>query len=153
MIKEFEILNFDEQQFLLKATALVSIYAASLDGKLDEHENEEAKKLAHLRTYTAAPMLRTFYMEIEPNFSAYYNELIENLPEENKIYFLTQEIKKLNQILMKLENSFSVELKKSLISYAKHISNSKKNFLESFLFPMDIAGISESSVKSFNQHS
>ena len=155
MIKEFESLTDKEKELLLRATALVSLYAALLDGKLEEHENQEAKTLAHLRTYTAAPILRAYYLEIEPDFKKFYSEWMGKLPEKNqdKIDFLTHEIIKLNGILKKMENSFSIELKRSLLSYAMHISNSKKNLLESFLFPIDIAGLTETSVKSFNHNS
>lgn len=148
MIEEFKKLKPDEREQMMQATALVSLYAACMDGKIHEQENKSAVQLAHMRTYTSPPVLQEYYKEVESKFPEFYNQIKNKLPitKDDKISFLKNEIIKLNKIIPKLKRDFAIAFHQSLNSYAIHISESKRNFLTDFFIPVDIDGITNSSV-------
>jgi hypothetical protein len=151
----FQNLDSEEKEILYQSTALIAIYAAYSDELIEKQEIETAKNIIHLRAAKSSDDIKSFYCKIEPLFDKYYDEIILKLPEDKqeKIKFLLNELHDLNHVISKLEQPFSHQLKNSLVSYAKSISNSKSNFLEAFLFPIDIEGINVSSIKNFNPQS
>src|SRR5690349_11248291 len=116
MISQFESLTDDEKDMLLKAPALVSVRAACLDKQIHPARKADALKLAHLKTFTAAPDLMPYYHEVEKHFK-------ENLEKAEKLYCpydevkkeeLEKEVEKVMKITAKLNASYAVLLQKSL---------------------------------------
>lgn len=145
MIEQFESLNEEERALLLKAPALVSILASSTDQEMDETEKADAIKLSHLRTFTADPMLRPYYQEVEKAFKAQLVELLQlhNPLNEYSRKAIEREIKNVNKLLGRLDKKFAEKLGKSLNSYAEHVNKSKRNFMEYFVLPLNIPGITD----------
>lgn len=145
MENELKKLSQDDLYLLLKAPAIVSFMAAATEGKMDEKEKADAIELSHLRTYTSEEMLQPYYKEVEKNFKAELNELIRNysLMDEEKKRELQDKMEKINAIINKLDPAFALSLKESLNTYAKHVANIHRTFLEYFVFPMNIPGVTD----------
>src|SRR3990172_8606507 len=107
MIKKFKKLTADEIEVLIKAPVLVSVLAASKDKKISEDEKAEATKLAHLKTFTADPLLLPYYNEVEKNFTKYFVEIVRKYTPFNdeQTAELKQEIDVANSIIGKLDKA------------------------------------------------
>jgi hypothetical protein len=68
MINQFSRLTPQEQELLLKAPALVSVLTACSYNEVNKAQKADAVKLSHLKTYTADPLLRDYYKEVEKEF-------------------------------------------------------------------------------------
>ena len=135
----FEQLSEDERNILIRIPAVVAIFAAvSNDGKVSSNEKAESIKLSHLRTYTSSPMLHEYYAEVDKEFEADFEEIMEQLPADwkEKEAFLEAKIVKLNQVLPKLDKRYRAELVNSLKSFSKHVFRSDSSFLKYFVLPI-----------------
>ena len=105
MIKQFQNLLPSEANDLLKAPALISVYAAcSLKG-VNAAQKADAVKLAHLKTFTANAALIPFYREVDTNFKEEFEEAAkEYMPFDNeKVERLKQKIERIKFIVKKLD--------------------------------------------------
>jgi hypothetical protein len=68
MIRQFEILTSEEQQLLLKAPVLVSVLASCSLNNVSEAQKSDAIKLSHIKTFTADPLLLSYYGEVKRSF-------------------------------------------------------------------------------------
>lgn len=130
-----EKLSQIEKNILYSAPAVVSVMASlNEDGTIDENSREDAIRLAHLRTFTAAPSLTGYYQEVETTFVHNFNHLSLLLPEdaEAKKDFLKREVVKLSVVLSRLNKGFVDNLMKSLKSYSSHVMRAKSTLLEYF---------------------
>ena len=125
-----------EKKLLLQAPVLISILASSTDQKVDRKEKKEAIELSHLRTFTSKPILQNFYKEVELVFTINLEELLLKYEPLNEVAqgLIKLELKNIYNLLQKLDNSFAEELKISLESYGKHVSNVHLKFLDFFDF-------------------
>jgi hypothetical protein len=145
MIKQFEKLTKAETELLLKAPVLVSVLIASGDHEISKGEKADAIKLAHLKTYTADPLLLPYYREVEKNFNINFKVIEEKYtPFDNvKREALKKEINILNAVIAKLDKEFARTLHRSLSGYAEHVKKVDKRFLETFVFPIPIHGLTD----------
>ena len=65
MIKQFEKLTAEERSLLYKAPVLVSVLASCSFNEVNKSQEADAVKLAHLKTFTASPLLLSYYREVE----------------------------------------------------------------------------------------
>ncbi len=136
-------LTSTEQALLIKAPALVSVLAATTDNEISDKERNSAIELAHLKTLTHHPLLKAYYESVEPAFKNNFESTIRRYaPFDNaKREALEAEIKQLEPILLKLDPNLAQLLHKSLSSYADHVRKSNLVVLDSFIFPLEIPGL------------
>lgn len=145
MIKQLEKLTKQEQELLFKAPVLLSVLAASGDHEIDKKEKAEAIKLAHLKTFTANSLLILYYKEVEKNFNIYFNEATKKYApfDDEKRKALKAEISVLDTVIKKLDEDFARVLHKSLAGYAEHVRKADASFIEGFIFPIPIYGLTD----------
>ncbi len=142
MINQFKNLSEEEKALLLKAPVLVSVLASSSFGELNQTQKKDAIKLAHLKTFTADPLLLPYYHEVEKGFTSEFEEaVIKYFPfDDSKRYALKKEIDRVQQILAKLDPAYAKKLNKSLHGYADHVKRSTHSVFQDFLIPLHIQG-------------
>jgi len=137
MIKEFEKLTTEECKLLYKAPVLVSVLVSCAYNEVNVTMKNDAIKLAHLRTFTAAPLLLPYYQEVEKIFKEEFEKAV-------KMYFpfdganrtkIVNEINKVNRVIAKLDANYATTLNKSLDSYARHVKRSVYSVFQDFIFP------------------
>ena len=145
MIKQFENLNHQEIELLIKAPALVSVLAASGDKDISEARKAEALKMAHLKTFTADPLLLTYYGEVENNFKSFFEQAVHKYaPFTNESReALKKEVGTLNLVIAKLDKEYARTLHRSLAGYAEHVKKADWMFLDDFIFPLPLPGLND----------
>ena len=138
MVQQFDKLSNQEREQLLKAPVLISVLASCSPHHVNKTQKNDAIKLAHLRTFTADPLLQDYYKEVDKNFKEQFEEAIKvYFPfDEEKRGALKQEINKVNEIAAKLNPKYGAVLIKSLSGYAKHVKNSIHTVFEDCIFPV-----------------
>lgn len=131
MIAEFEDLEQDEVDLLLKAPLIVSILIAGADGNIDKNELNEAVSIAKLKQTKSRRDLKGYYQEVGENFEDKIKFLINNYPlsHDARNKKIVEELKELNNILPKLPKHFAVELYASLKDIAKKIAEASGGIL------------------------
>ncbi len=145
MIAQFERLTKEEQELLYKAPVLVSVLASCSDDKMDKQQKADAVKLAHLKTFTAAPILIPYYTEVEKKFREQFEASVSHyFPfNETKRLELKKETDKVNRIIGKLDKEYALALHTSLEKYAKHVKNAAHSVFVDFIFPLPISGLTD----------
>ena len=125
MIPEFEPLREDERQVLLDAPVYVAILIAGADGQIDKSERKEAIEVARNK------QLSDFYKIVGENFEDKFVKLIDDLPSgtEPRIDAISEELRKLNFILPKVDKNFAVKFVASLKDLAKKIAEASGGVL------------------------
>ena len=147
MTTQFDHLSEKERLQLFKAPALVSVFAAHYDdGVVDSKEKADAIRLAHLRTFTSAPVLNSYYEKVDEQFEQNFDEVIRELPEgiEERNDFLEKQLKEIGKTLATVEPEFADDLARSLKSFSRHVFRANSHFLEYFLLPGVINHIEKS---------
>ncbi len=131
MVKEFEGLREDEISVLLKAPAYVAILIGGADGTIDKKEHEEAIDILKIKQSKAREQLLDYFNEVGKTFEADFDQLIDDLPEdvEERTKKISAELRKLNFIFPKIDNTFCVKLYASLLEYAKRIAEASGGVL------------------------
>ena len=144
MIKQFEKLTTDERSLLYKAPVLVSVLVSCSFNEVNKNQEADAIKLAHLKTFTAIPLLLPYYGEVEKTFKEQFETAIKKyFPfDEAKRNELKGEIDKVNLVIGKLDNEYALALHKSLEGYANHVKKAAHSIFQDFIFPMPIPGLS-----------
>ena len=146
MIKQFEKLTTEERTLLYKAPVLVSILASSSFNEIEINKSQKADaiNLAHLKTFTAIPLLLPYYAEVEKGFkTAFEAEIKKYFPfDEAKRNELKKEMENSNLIIEKLDKEYAEALGKSLEKYTKHVKAATQSVFQDFIFPMPIKGLS-----------
>ena len=145
MIKQFEGLTDNERSLLYKAPVLVSVLASCSHKGVNEFKKADAVKLAHLKTHTSAPLLRSYYMEVEKNFKDQFEDLVNKYSpfDDTKRNELKREISKISLIVGKLDKEYGQLLYKSFEKYARHVKRATHSVFQDFLFPMPVAGFND----------
>jgi hypothetical protein len=143
MIKQFEKLTQDEQDLLLRAPVLVSVLAACSYNYVNKSQKADAIKLAHFKTFTAAPVLLPYYIEVDKTFREQFDATVEKyFPfDDEKREALKKEITHVNQVIAKLDKDYAAILHKSLEKYARHVNKAAHSVFEDFIFPIPIPGL------------
>ena len=147
MIKEFEKLTKEERDLLYKAPVLVSVLASSSFNELEINKSQktDAIKLAHLKTFTAMPLLLPYYAEVDKGFKAAFEEAIKKyFPfDDAKRNDLKKEIERVNKIIGKLDKEYAHTLRNSLDKYARHVKKAAHSVFLDFIFPVPIPGLTD----------
>ena len=145
MIKQFKKLTKTETELLLKAPILVSVLGISGDHEISKKEKAEAVKFAHIKTFSAAPLLLPYYKEVEKNFIIYFEAIVKKYApfDDAKREELKKEINNLSAVIAKLDKEFARTLHRSLSNYAEHVKRFDRSFLVNFIFPIPIHGLSD----------
>ena len=131
MIAEFEPLRKDEIDILLKAPVYVAILIAGADGIIDKAEKKEAIFVARSKQSRVREHLSEFYHLVGENFEETFTKLINELPsgKDERISAITNELRKLNFILPKIDKNFAVKLHASFKDFAKKVAESSGGLL------------------------
>lgn len=142
-MKTFESLSPDKKERLLKLPVYVSFLAANEE--MDAQERKEALELTHVKSYAAHPLVRNFYKEAEKVFSQNVEALDRQLPRDRqeREVAIGNELKKLREIINELDEQYASALNESIRSYNEYVSKAHRSFVESFLFPYPINGITD----------
>lgn len=145
MIDQFDKLTTTEQALLLKAPVLVSVLASCSNKEVNKHQKADAVKLAHLKTFTANPLLISYYTEVERKFEEQFEDAIrEYFPfGEVQRTALKKEIDKVNQLMGKLDGMYARLLHKSLEKYANHVKKAAHSVFVDFIFPVPIHDLTD----------
>jgi len=145
MITQFEKLANEERDLLYKAPVLVSVLASSSFNKTEINPSQKADaiKLAHLKTFTAKPLLLNYYAEVEKGFKAAFETAIQKyFPfDEAKRSELKKELENIHIIIKKLDKEYADVLSKSLENYTKHVKAASHSVFQDFIFPIPIKGL------------
>jgi hypothetical protein len=77
MITQFKKLSNEERELLYKAPVLVSVLASSSFNEVNKYQKADAVKLAHLKTFTATPLLLPYYAEVEKTFKEQFETSVK----------------------------------------------------------------------------
>jgi hypothetical protein len=145
MIPELKKLTEQERELLFSAPVLVSVLASCPDKAINKVQKQDAIKLAHLKTFTANPVLIPYYTEVEKNFQQHFNAA-ENkyCPfDESRRHELLQEIEKVNEVMAKLDDAYAHTLYKSLKKYEDHVRRASHSVFQDFIIPLQIPGLND----------
>lgn len=145
MIRQFEKLTGEERGLLYKAPVLVSVLASCSFNEVSKYQKADAIKLAHLKTFTASPLLLPYYAEVEKTFKEQFDAALEKyFPFDNaKRIKLKEEIEKVNLVIGKLDMEYAHLLHNSLERYARHVKKAAHSVFQDFIFPIPIRGLTE----------
>ena len=145
MINQFEKLTIEERELLYKAPVLVSVLASSSFNEVNKAQKADAIKLAHLKTFTAAPLLLSYYAQVEKTFKDQFEDAIKKyFPfDDAKRNDLKKEIEKVNKIIGKLDKEYAHTLRNSLDKYARHVKKAAHSVFLDFIFPVPIPGLTD----------
>lgn len=131
MIKEFNNLRDDEIDVLLSAPVLVSILIAGADDKIDNSEIKQSAEIAQSKKLRARDQLIEFYNEVGENFEEKFTKTVDELPHgaEARTEIISQELRKLNHILPKIDRNFAIKLHASLQDMAKKVAEASGGLL------------------------
>lgn len=123
MIREFERLNENETELMLKAPVLVCILIAGADGTIDRKEIKEA--IAQTRRKNVS-ILSAYLEEVSQDFEDKLKVLIQSYPYEStqRTPIIINELHQLNAIWSKIDKGFSVQFYQMLRGLAEKIAGS-----------------------------
>ncbi|WP_301927187.1 hypothetical protein [Ferruginibacter sp.] len=146
MIRQLEILSKKDRDILFKAPVLLSVLASvsSNEVKINKSQKADAIKLAHLKTFTAMPILLSYYAEVEKEFKEAFEEAIQKyFPfDDAKRNELKKEMEKVSLVINKLDKEYAQALGKSFERYATHVKKAAHSIFQDFIFPIPIEGLS-----------
>ena len=145
MIKQFERLTENERALLYKAPVLVSVLTSCSYKEVDPVKKRDAIKLAHLKTFTAVPLLQPYYREVETSFADEFEKIANAYYpfDEQQRKALQAELNDVYKAMDKLEPFYRQTLHESLRRYADHVRRSTHSVFQDFLFPLPIPGLSD----------
>lgn len=144
MIPQFEKLNLEEQQLLFRAPAIVSVLASCTNDNVNQKQKADAIKLAHLKTFTAVPLLIPYYREVDKTFKEEFEVTVQKYEpcSEKGREALLLPLQKIHRVMAKLDKDYALALQKSLNGYAHHVKNAGHSVFQDFLFAFSIPGLS-----------
>jgi pyruvate/2-oxoacid:ferredoxin oxidoreductase beta subunit len=138
MIPQFEKLTLREKELLIKAPVLLSVLASCSDHGINQKQKADAIKLAHIKTFTALPELQPYFKEVERNFKEHFEQAAEQYYpfDERQRHLLKMEIKKIQEIIIRLNPGYAAALNKSLERYVIHVKKATYSIFRDFIFPL-----------------
>ena len=145
MSKTFFSLTPSEQSKLIQAPALLSVLASCSKNEINKTQKAEAIRLAHLKTYTADPILHFYYLEVEKSFKHDFEAAARKYYpfDDFQRNELEKEIGEIYPIIQKLDEYYAHALSKSLAAYAYHIRKAAHSIFQDFIFPISIPGLND----------
>jgi hypothetical protein len=146
MIAQLEKLSPQEQEMLIKAPVLFSVLASCSEHGINKAQKSDAIKLAHIKTFTAVPELQPFFKEAEKNFKEHFEQVAALYYPYDKAQrdLLKLEIKKIQDIISKLNPSYGTALTKSLERYVIHVKRATYSIFQDFIFPLAMLDLKDS---------
>jgi len=145
MIPQFKKLTDQEQELLYRAPVLISVLASCSEKEINKAKKKDAIKLAHLKTFTADPLLIPYYTEVEKNFGTQFEAAEKQYCpfDENKRNELSNEIEHVNQIIAKLDPFYGRVLSRSFKKYENHVRRANHSVFQDFIIPLQIPGLND----------
>lgn len=130
---------------LTRAPALISVHAAMDVNEINALRKADAIKLAHLKTFTADPLLIPYYIEVEKVFKEQFEAIVKQYAplDREKKYILSKEIERMDPILKKLDTEYGRLLRHSLNKFAHHVQHADRSVFEYFIFPYPMPGLTD----------
>ena len=130
MIAEFETLNDNEVEIMLKAPILVCILIAGADGKIDRKEVKEAITIAG-RQAKSRGVLSDYLRYASEDFEDKIMILKQGYPQDSseRAAIIVNELSTLNAILPKISKSFSIQFHSMLKELATKVASSSGGWL------------------------
>jgi len=140
MIPQIAKLSPGEQDLLIKAPVLLSVLASCSGHAINKTQKADAIKLAHIKTFTAIPELQPYFKEVEKNFKEHFEETARQFYpfDEEHRNLLKMEIKKVQDIIGRLDPRYGTILNKSLERYSIHVKRATYSVFREFIFPLVI---------------
>lgn len=125
MLSKIEHLSNSEKHLILNAPVLISALVAGADGEFYASEIKEAVKIIHIKTFSETRDVSGVYKATDGHTEEAIDLLIDNLPEstEERNKMLISQLKGLNDIFPKLDETFAADLYNSLKELAYYVSN------------------------------
>lgn len=142
-MKQLENLTNEERNILLTAPVILSVLASCSGNEINKDQKADAIRLAHLKTFTADPLLIPFYIEVEKNFKEQF-ELVAKvcMPfDEIKRKEVKNRMKTINLILEKLDRGYANKLHQSFEKYERHVRKAGQSVVQDFIFPLPLPGL------------
>jgi len=119
MIPEFKSLNTQEIHLMLNTPALLTILIAGVDGKIDTKETDWAAKIAQVRSKDRKSVMQNYYEEVAGIFNETIEINLKELPQDadERAKIIISELKKIKDILPKLDKNFASEFYKGLKNF------------------------------------
>ena len=145
MIKEFRALSDAEQAILLKAPVWISVLASCSYKTINAAQKQDAIQLSHLKTFTAHPLLLSYYREVEKIFKDEFDAALENFYpfDAPSVAELKKKVSEVNKISQKLDSQYRTILLKSFHKYETHVKRAGHSVIEDFIFPIPIPGLTK----------
>ena len=124
MIPELEKLSSSEIELLHKVPAMVTILIAGADDEISSSELQQAVSIAKTKQSKARRELLAYYQEVGPKFEDILNELLSSYPEEpeTRSKMVVEDLKRLNEILPKLDKAWAIQFVESMKEIAKKVA-------------------------------
>jgi hypothetical protein len=123
---EFEQLNKEEQEFLLKIPVAITFLVAGSDNEIDSKERDWAERLIEFRATRNESDLVEYYNEVEREWETNFQEMAARVTDfedtESRNAFLSGEIAKANPILQRMEKGMGSRLYQSYCTFARQIA-------------------------------
>src|SRR4051812_34154800 len=109
MINKLATLTAAEKALLYKAPVLVSVLASCSDHEMNEARKADAIRLAHLKTFTADPLLIAYYNQVEKHFEEQFESTAARYYpfDETRRAQLKEEINNVEKVIGKLDDTFA----------------------------------------------
>ncbi|MBV6477310.1 MAG: hypothetical protein HGGPFJEG_00048 [Ignavibacteria bacterium] len=124
MIPEFKSLNPEEAQLMLDAPALLTILIAGVEGEIDNKEKDWAVRIAQFRARDRHSIMQNYYEEVSGHFNETLESLLKTLPKdtEERSKYIINELKKINNIIPKLDKKFASEFYKGYLAFRVQVA-------------------------------
>lgn len=131
MITDFDKLNEEEVEVMMKVPLLVSILIAGADNEIDNSEIKKAVDISRSKQIRARKSLLDFYQEVGENFEDKLKILIQQYPvsSEKRNPVIIDELEDVNEILPKLDKQFATEFYESVKDIAKKVAEASGGVL------------------------
>lgn len=144
-MKQLERLTIEERELLFSAPVLLSVLACCTNNEVNKVQKADAIKMAHLKTFTADPLLIPFYMEVEKQFQERFELAVRQYKpfDDAGRQALKEKISQIHFILGKLDKSYANILDKSFEKYERHVKKADHTVLQDFIFPVPMRGLND----------
>ena len=127
MIQGYENLNEEEFNFLIKVPVLITILIGEADSEIDKQEVKWGEKVAHFRSVTGDINVQEYYKHVDEHFNEYLDQYLHHygstsMNSKEIINNVSNDLKKVNEVLPKLNTELANSLYESFKSFAVHIA-------------------------------
>jgi len=134
LMSQFSNISEEEYKKLKESYAVIAALVGGADGTVDEDEQEWAKKIVSIRSFSGNENLFPFYNEVKTEIEDDLNTLILALsgPFETIQSALAERLSGINPILAKLPPKTAYHIYKGYLSFAEHIAKASGGIFRFF---------------------